>query len=138
MRISDPQELLVKPAQSRISEYCTQLTGLTYPMLKRGVKFQDACRCLIRKGLRKYPSCAFGNDYALVEKQASALNQRSFLSECFFDMSSWLSFKHGVKEGWSLEKWMDYYGLKWEGERHRAGVDAYNLARLIQKSLILK
>ena len=39
--------ILVRPGRSRVSAFCTELTGLTQAEVDQGVSFAEACRILV-------------------------------------------------------------------------------------------
>ena len=41
--------ILVRPARSAVSDFCTELTGLTQAEVDRGVSFAEACRILVEE-----------------------------------------------------------------------------------------
>jgi inhibitor of KinA sporulation pathway (predicted exonuclease) len=48
-QIEDVDGIIIKPKYSKVSEFCTSLTGLTQEIVDKGCSFQEACKILRSK-----------------------------------------------------------------------------------------
>jgi inhibitor of KinA sporulation pathway (predicted exonuclease) len=125
-----------------ISEFCTQFTGITLEEIKahRGQRFGDALRAFVKAyGPAKKIIYTWGEDDETVLQEAGLLHLHGddVLAHVFEDfniINLSVVFHHTfrITEAMSLEKAMEFMGLKFEGRAHNALVDAKNLARLHQ------
>lgn len=61
-RRSSRHRVLVRPARSSVSGFCTELTGLTQAEVDRGVTFAEACRILVEEyGAGERPWASWGD-----------------------------------------------------------------------------
>jgi len=127
------RSILVRPACSTVSAYCTQLTTLTQADVDPGVSLAEACRVLAQEyqsGQRLFAS--FG-DY---DRQQFERNCAAFGIPYPFGPTH-LNVKNlaAVAYGWSREVGMSEAlvraGLPLEGTHHRGGDDAWNIAGLL-------
>jgi inhibitor of KinA sporulation pathway (predicted exonuclease) len=126
--------ILVKPKWSKVGGFCTELTSLTQEIVDGGLSLQDACARLKKEfGSRDYAWCSYG-DY----------DRKMFLSDCakkgasypFSDshinakaVFNYLCPQRNTSVG--LQAAAEALGLAWEGQAHRGGDDAMNLARIM-------
>lgn len=127
------RSILVRPACSAVSAYCTQLTTLTQADVDAGTPLVEACRVLVQEyqsGQR--PFASFG-DY---DRQQFERNCAVFGIPYPFGPTH-LNVKNlaAVSYGWSREVGMSEalrrLGLPLEGTHHRGGDDAWNIAGLL-------
>ncbi len=135
-RVTHRENILVKPANSDISRFCTELTGLTREKLngESAVTFRDAHKRV---------------------KEVSALHRTSIMAswgsedrnymekDCEFHgmeypfpvegMNVQKAFKKalGLSGETTVSKAVELLGLQFEGKKHCAGDDAYNTAVIL-------
>jgi len=128
---------LVKPVESRVSEFCTSLTTITQEMVdSEGISLQDALHWLNEFKPRKRAWASWG-DYDRVqfdrECQRKALTVpfgRTHLNiKHLFAVMTGLSREIGV--GQALEK----VNTTFEGTPHRGADDAWNIAGIYARIL---
>lgn len=130
--------LLVKPQRSTVSSFCTQLTSITPEMAAQGLLFDAACALLERE----YDAgdgvwCSWGHfDRRIFERQCRNFEVRYPFSACYVNLKKRLAIlQRGNRKGKprqiSFMKALGAAGLAFEGDRHRAGSDAWNTARLL-------
>jgi len=133
LRIVDSGSIYVQPANSSVSEFCTQLTGITQEKLdKDGLKFHKACDLMKKHyATKKYPWGSYG-DY----------DRNQFLADCkSMNYDYPFGRRHlnvktliAMANGWDGELGMDgalkELKMPLEGRHHDGGDDAKNIAKL--------
>lgn len=124
-------EILVRPARSRVSGFCTELTGLTQEQVDTGLSFAAACAALVERhdaGSRRWTSwgdydrkqferqCAGGVPYPFPPRH---VNAKAVFAEV-----------HG-RRPMGMARALGYAGLPLEGRHHNGGDDAWNIAALV-------
>lgn len=128
--------IAVRPLYSKVSPYCTDLTGWTEAALKRqGVSLSEACRRVAQK---------YGGQNRLLVTDCSS-EAPSMQAECklrgvdfpFGDeqlnVSVLFALVTGNRKRLSLTEMLNAVGLEFEGRLHRGGDDSKNIARLLIK-----
>ena len=125
--------LLVRPARSEVSPFCTELTGLTRTEVDGGLSFAEACRTLAaehRTGL--LPWASWGdydrNQFTRQCRRAAAeypFGSRHTNAKVAFTASYGLRRRPGMAQALTTA------GLPLEGRHHRGDDDAWNIAALI-------
>lgn len=125
--------ILVRPARSRVSAFCTELTGLTQAEVDTGLDFAAACRLLAttyEAGARPWASwgdydrkqfalqCrATGTPYPFGHRHTNA---KAVFTEAF-----------GLRRRPGMAQALEIAGLPLEGRHHRGEDDAWNIAALV-------
>ncbi|MFI9115828.1 3'-5' exonuclease [Streptomyces venezuelae] len=125
--------ILVRPARSRVSAFCTELTGLTQAEVDTGLDFAAACRLLAttyEAGAR--PWASWGDydrkQFALQCRATGApypfghrhTNAKAVFTEAF-----------GLRRRPGMAQALEIAGLPLEGRHHRGEDDAWNIAALV-------
>lgn len=132
----EPLECIyVQPQQSTISDFCTELTGITQAHLdQNGTAFDKAMertRKLCQGPEYMYSWASFGlDDRIFLQKQCKRFDVRYALSEVHFDIQGLLMLMRGDKKT-GLQKALKSFGLTFEGQPHNAMDDAANAARVL-------
>jgi inhibitor of KinA sporulation pathway (predicted exonuclease) len=126
--------ILVRPQQSEISPFCTELTSITPQMVEEnGLEFEDACRQLaVIYDTPRRLWCSWGN-----------YDRRIFEAQCLRTGVPYPFSSHhcNVRKLWAkycnhntqipLAPALAQMGLEPQGTAHRGGDDAWNTARLL-------
>ncbi|GAA0240537.1 3'-5' exonuclease [Cryptosporangium japonicum] len=125
--------ILVRPARSRVSAFCTELTGLTQDEVDRGVSFAEACRLLAAEhDAGRRPWASWG-DY----------DRNQFLRQCRATATAYpfgrhhtnaklvFTEAHGLRKRPGMARALELAGLPLEGRHHRGEDDAWNIAALV-------
>jgi Inhibitor of the KinA pathway to sporulation, predicted exonuclease len=132
--IVDRGQIVVRNRLSRVSEFCTELTGWTEAALaERGIEYADACEVLRSKyDSRNRLWISQGNaDRRLFEKESKLLGVPWTFSDDHLNMQHLVSlFTRRVRRV-GLKKAMRLFGLEFEGRHHSGYDDAYNEARIV-------
>jgi inhibitor of KinA sporulation pathway (predicted exonuclease) len=130
-------EILVRPARSEVSAFCTELTGLTPSDVARGVSFAEACRILAEEhDARRRPWVSWG-DY----------DRRQFEAQCratgapypfgrpaergHTNAKAVFTGAYGLRRRPGMARALEVAGLPLEGRHHRGEDDAWNIAALV-------
>ncbi|CAL9283874.1 exonuclease domain-containing protein [Streptomyces rochei] len=129
--------VMVRPARSRVSAFCTELTGITQAEADAGMSFADACDTLVRlHGAAVRPWASWG-DY----------DRHQFVRQCAADgvpypfgrpaerahtnAKAVFAGAHGLRKRPGMAQALDLAGLPLEGRHHRGVDDAWNIAGLV-------
>ena len=125
--------ILVRPERSTVSEFCTELTGLTQAEVDGGVSFADACRTLATEHSAGKHGWASWGDYDRKQfgRQCAAttveypFGQRHINAKAVFAMALGLPRPVGMAQALKIAE------LPLEGRHHRGDDDAWNIAALV-------
>jgi inhibitor of KinA sporulation pathway (predicted exonuclease) len=133
LRIQQCDDLLVKPAHSEVSAFCTQLTTLTPAQVNGGVPFVEACRVLKKRYAAQECSWASWGDYdrSQFERQCRVQTVAYPFGKTHLNVKNLFSLVHALPEELGMAEALAHAGLTLEGTHHRAHHDAKNIARLL-------
>jgi inhibitor of KinA sporulation pathway (predicted exonuclease) len=129
--------ILVRPTRSRVSDFCTELTGLTQAEVEQGITFAEACRLLVGEhGAGRRPWASWGEyDRRQFARQSQAdgvpypfgypTERTHTNAKAVFTTAYGLSKKPGMSHALQIA------GLPLEGRHHRGEDDAWNIAALV-------
>ncbi|MFE1289869.1 exonuclease domain-containing protein [Streptomyces sp. NPDC058751] len=129
----EKHRLLVRPARSAVSAFCTELTGLTQDEVERGLPFADACRELAashRAGERPWASWGDYDRHQFTRQCADTatpypFGRRHTNAKAVFTTARGLRKRPGMAQALRLAE------LPLEGRHHRGEDDAWNIAALV-------
>ncbi|NYI04380.1 3'-5' exonuclease [Allostreptomyces psammosilenae] len=125
--------ILVRPARSTVSDFCTELTGLTAAEVARGVSFAEACRLLAvehHAGIR--PWASWGDyDRHQFTRQCRAAGVAYPFGWCHTNAKAVFTEAHGLRKRPGMAQALRVAGLPLEGRHHRGEDDAWNIAALV-------
>ncbi|TQM33399.1 3'-5' exonuclease [Nocardia bhagyanarayanae] len=127
------RRILVRPERSSVSDFCTELTGLTQDEVDTGVSFAEACRTLAAEhdaGARPWASWG---DYD--RKQFAVQCARTGVAYPFGQRHTnaklVFSEAYGLQRRQGMAGALRIAGLPLEGRHHRGEDDAWNIAALV-------
>lgn len=123
----------VKPDEDRVSEFCTQLTGITPAMVsKQGRPLHKVLETIKQKfGGSKKTYVAWGNDTEYLGEQCKWKGiENPITTSINAALLYMIKVRHNGSQV-SMVKAMEEAGLSFEGRQHNALVDATNLSRLV-------
>ncbi|NUT93163.1 MAG: exonuclease domain-containing protein [Saccharothrix sp.] len=125
--------ILVRPRRSRVSAFCTELTGLTQAEVDTGVTFAEACRTLAAEhGTNKAPWASWGDyDRKQFTRQCEATNTRYPFSRDHTNAKAVFTEAHGLRKRPGMAQALEIAGLPLEGRHHSGEDDAWNIAALV-------
>jgi inhibitor of KinA sporulation pathway (predicted exonuclease) len=115
-----------------LSQEIQELTGWTNKKLERqGVTIEEACRRLDKYGFQNRLIVIDTNDeLEKIEQMKKDINWNTEISKNRLNISILFFLKTGIRDSIGLDKMLEYFGLVFEGKRHRANSDSYNIAKL--------
>ncbi|MEE1773468.1 exonuclease domain-containing protein [Streptomyces sp. JV185] len=125
--------ILVRPARSAVSAFCTELTGLTQAEVDTGVSFAEACRLLASEhesGTR--PWASWGDyDRNQFTRQCRATGTRYPFGHRHTNAKLPFTAAYGLRKRPGMAQALEVAGLPLEGRHHSGADDAWNIAALI-------
>lgn len=125
--------LLVRPARSRVSPFCTELTSLTQEEVDSGTTFAEACRTLAAEHRTNRLPWASWGDY----------DRHQFTRECergsaaypfgrhHINAKAVFTGSHALRRRPGMAQALQVADLPLEGRHHRGDDDAWNIAALV-------
>ena len=135
----DKRSILVRPEQSEISEFCTQLTTLTLDMFSTAGNLQNAVSILIQT----YDSCdrmwASWGDYDRnqFEKCCRRAKCPYPFNRTHLNVKNLFAMYMNLPKEIGLDAAMRLLGREMEGTHHRGDDDAWNIAKVLCEMLKL-
>ncbi|BBC39059.1 Exonuclease [Streptomyces graminofaciens] len=125
--------LLVRPARSEVSPFCTELTGLTQTDVDAGLPFAEACRALAaqhRAGL--LPWASWGDyDRNQFTRQCRRTRTQYPFGHRHTNAKVAFTASYGLRRRPGMAEALRAAGLPLEGRHHRGDDDAWNIAALV-------
>ncbi|WP_327368411.1 3'-5' exonuclease [Streptomyces sp. NBC_01217] len=127
--------ILVRPARSTVSAFCTELTGLTQAEVDTGLPFADACRLLAaghEAGAR--PWASWGDyDHNQFRRQCRATGTPYPFGHDGRHTNAKIPFTaaHALRKRPGMAEALRIAGLPLEGRHHSGADDAWNIAALV-------
>lgn len=130
--IKENGSIVIKPEESVVTKFCTNLTGWTQEAVDRGISFREACRTLegdLKAGSRTWAS--HGNyDLEMFRKMCKKMDVKYPFTPQHLNTKPMAAMFTGEVAG--LGRTLSLLGLQFEGRQHSGKADAYNTARIIQ------
>jgi inhibitor of KinA sporulation pathway (predicted exonuclease) len=135
----EKDSILVKPDRSQVSEFCTQLTTLTQAQVDRGISFAAACSILKKKYLSKERVWTSYGDYdrRQFERQCESFQIGYPFGTTHLNVKSLFAIIHALPQEVGMDRALEFLNLPLEGTHHRGGDDAWNIAGILSKLLLL-
>ena len=130
--VTDKRSILVKPQESVISPYCTELTSITPEIVeKEGISFDEACKILEEEyDTRNRLWGSWGAlDMRMFKSQCRRRKVRYPFSKKHSNLKRVFHEFHGQRMG--LARALEAVGIEAQGTAHRGDADAYNTALLL-------
>ncbi|MFG2381600.1 exonuclease domain-containing protein [Streptomyces avermitilis] len=125
--------ILVRPARSTVSAFCTDLTGLTRSEVETGVDFGEACRLLAaehRAGV--LPWASWGDyDRHQFTRQCRATGTPYPFGSRHINAKAAFTSAHGLRKRPGMAQALRIAGLPLEGRHHSGADDAWNIGALV-------
>ncbi|MEH0419580.1 3'-5' exonuclease [Streptomyces sp. B21-083] len=125
--------ILVRPVRSTVSEFCTELTGLTQYEVDQGVSFAEACQLLAaehRAGTR--PWVSWGDyDRHQFTRQCRATRTPYPFGRHHTNAKAVFTEAYGLRKRPGMAQALEIAGQRLEGRHHRGEDDAWNIAALV-------
>ncbi len=137
-QIVSSHSIAVIPILSRVSNYCTELTGWTYEMLlQKGVDFRQACGRIVEEfdGLNRLVVVDSDSDLVSLRRQCELTGVSLPFGPAQLNVSALFSLLTDRRKNIGNEKLLRLLGLQPEPIRHRADSDSLGTARAFLKVL---
>ena len=128
--------IIVKPAKSEVSEFCTTLTGITPEQAAAGILFAEACMRLRKEFSSRERVWASWGDYDRVqfERQCRADLVPYPFGRTHFNVFALAKFRLATRQE-TIGEALAVLGEKFEGRLHAGADDAFNIAKVLRKLL---
>jgi len=138
-KLLEKVSILIRPQCSKMSEFCTKLTGLTPEQLDTGITFKEACKILKTKYLTKSRTWASWGDYdrRQFERQCKTQNVEYPFGATHINIKNLFAIKNKLHNEVGMHKALEILDLPLEGRHHRAVDDAWNIAKILSKLISL-
>ncbi|WP_309114187.1 3'-5' exonuclease [Saccharothrix sp.] len=125
--------ILVRPQRSRVSPFCTELTGLTQAEVDTGVTFAQACKILAAEhNANRLPWTSWGDyDRNQFTRQCKATGVAYPFSHDHTNAKLVFTEAHGLRKRPGMAQALEIAGLPLEGRHHSGEDDAWNIAALV-------
>jgi inhibitor of KinA sporulation pathway (predicted exonuclease) len=129
----EKHRILVRPARSEVSAFCTELTGLTQKDVDSGVEFAEACRILAKDHLAGKRGWASWGDYDRKQftRQCSASTAEYPFGNRHTNAKAVFAEAFGLPRPVGMAQALKVAKLPLEGRHHRGDDDAWNIAALV-------
>lgn len=133
----EKRSILIKPSQSEISEFCTELTTLTPDMFTHAGSLADAVQTLKNEFHSKDRLWASWGDYdrRQFERVCADRGVGYPFGPSHLNVKSLFSAATGIDHELGLDGAFKHLGLKMEGTHHRGDDDALNIAGIVCRLL---
>jgi len=132
LRIIHNEGLLVKPALSKVSAFCTKLTTLTQEQVDKGISYKEVCNQLER--VYNSPNVTWASwgdfDRKQFQKDSNIKTVRYPFGPRHINIKNLFSVIYGLDKELGLDAALEYLGMKLEGTHHRGVDDARNIAKV--------
>lgn len=133
----DKRSILVKPARSEVSAFCTELTTLRPEDVAEAGDLAEACKVL-RKAYdaRSIPWASYGDyDRNQFKRNCDALAVSYPFGPTHINVKTLFAITAGMKQPTGMAGALERLGLPLEGTHHRGHDDAWNIAAILGKVL---
>jgi inhibitor of KinA sporulation pathway (predicted exonuclease) len=137
LSIVSTDSIIVKPQQSKVSDFCTQLTTLTQQQVDQGVLLSEAFQTLQTKFNSKNRLFISWGDFDrnLFTRNATDYNLQYPFGARHLNLKNCFALLHGLPSELSVGKALDYLCMSFIGTQHRGDDDAKNIARILIDTL---
>lgn len=125
--------VVVRPARSLVSGFCTGLTGISQAEADTGISFAQACELLAGDFQAATSSWASWGEYDRRQflRQCQATGARYPFGDTHVNAKAVFATAYGLRRQPGMAAALKLAGLPLEGRHHRGEDDAWNIAALI-------
>lgn len=137
-QIGTGDHLVVKPTTSKVSEFCTKLTGWTQEQIDAsGMSFQEACKQLKERFDPKQLTWASYGDYdrRQFERQCADEKVGYPFGVTHLNVKNLFALKMKLPREVGMAEALQHLGKPLEGRHHSGKDDAMNIAGILQQLL---
>jgi inhibitor of KinA sporulation pathway (predicted exonuclease) len=124
--------IMVRPRRSRVSEFCTELTGITQDEVDRGVDFHEAVEILVDRHRSDSRRWASWGDYdrQQFERQCQSTPARYPFGSSHVNAKALFAEAYSVRR-MGMAAALRLAGLPLAGRHHNGSDDAWNIGALV-------
>lgn len=129
----EKRSILVKPARSAVSDFCTQLTTLTDEMLADASSFAEATDLLRKQYNSRNRLWASWGDYdrRQFERNCEDLGIAYPFGQGHLNLKTLFAVAHGHSREYGMAGALELLDMPLEGTHHRGHDDAWNIAAVL-------
>lgn len=129
--------IIIKPAKSKVSQFCTKLTTLTQKDVDIGCTFEQAMGILRNKYLSENRTFVSWGDYdrKMFERNSKDYGVKYPFGPRHMNLKNSFTMLHGLDHEPGLDSALDHLGMALEGTHHRGIDDAKNIAKIFIHTL---
>ncbi|NLF10202.1 MAG: exonuclease domain-containing protein [Anaerolineaceae bacterium] len=129
----ETRSIIVRPVESEVSEFCTELTTLTPADVARGISLREACRILRDEYAAEERLWASFGDYdrKKFERECRSKAVAYPFGDAHLNVKNLFAVVHRLPQEVELDKVLAMLGWEMEGTYHRGDSDAWNIARVL-------
>lgn len=133
-----PRSVMVRPEQSRVTEFCTKLTTLTQADVDQGMPLLEACRILaVEYQVRDRMWASYGDyDREQFRRECGRKGIQIPFGRTHLNIKSLLAAAAGFPKEVGMDEALQRLKLPLKGTHHRAGDDAQNIAAILRTVLL--
>lgn len=128
-----PVSILVRPKTCTVSDFCTKITTITQDMVEKSPSYKKACKKLIEDADSKNVPWISWGEYD--KKQIIYQCQFAEVSYPFgaghWNLQNMFSVMMGLDKEIGIVAALHLLGMEFEGTRHRAADEAYNISKVM-------
>lgn len=135
--IEDKRSIMVKPIQSEVSDFCTELTTITPEMVEEGISFEEACAILKSEYESRQRLWASWGDYdrRMFERESKRKGVMYPFGNSHLNAKIMFGLLQGYYKAPGMQKALDRLDFEAIGTHHRGHDDAFNIARILRDLL---
>jgi inhibitor of KinA sporulation pathway (predicted exonuclease) len=129
----EKHRLLVRPARSKVSAFCTELTGLTQGEVDTGISYAEACEILTRDHhADSRPWVSWGDyDRNQFQRQCVSFGVRYPFGSRHTNAKAVFADAYGLRRRPGMARALEVAELPLEGRHHSGADDAWNIGALV-------
>jgi inhibitor of KinA sporulation pathway (predicted exonuclease) len=133
----DTRDIILRPENSNVSEFCTKLTTLTQEDVDSGIAFKEACDILKNEyNSKKRVWASYGHyDKNQFEGQCIRENIEYPFAKAHINVKILLALRYSLKKDIGMLKALRLLNMEHIGVHHRGGDDSRNIAKILTKIL---
>jgi len=134
--LGKPNRIVVRPTESKVSKYCTSLTGWTQKELDRqGIPFVDACSLLTSSyNTKNLPWASWGDyDRGQFERECKRKDIKYPFNVNHLNLKTLFAIHANISKAVGMKEALQMVGLNLEGKHHSGRDDAWNIGRILEK-----
>ncbi len=129
----------IRPQYSKVSEFCTELTGITPEELEGEKNFSEVCDMIKERfpHLKDYTWASYGDYDRKHLEEMSDLHKRPYLfGRTHINIKNLFALKWGLKKEVGMSKALNILNKELVGQHHNALDDALNIAEILKRLYI--